>query len=138
MKGSCLCGSVSFETNEIISEVTACHCGMCNTWSSSPFIAIQLKEPFIVSGDNNISHYKSSEWAERTFCKKCGTLLYYKSSTPEFYHFNAALFHLSQKINSISIEIFTDKKPDYYNFLSFDSRKMTENDVFEFIKSQTD
>lgn len=136
MKGSCLCGAVSFETEELVSEVTACHCTMCNRWSSSPFIAIQLKDEFSINGRENITIYESSGWAERTFCKKCGTQLFYKSKEPEFYHFNAAIFPLNNKINSISIEIFTDKKPSYYHHLDENSKKMTEKDVFNFLKKQ--
>lgn len=132
MKGSCLCGSISFETKEMVEDVTACHCGMCNKWSSSPFIAIQLKEIFHVSGEDNIEHYQSSEWAERAFCKRCGTHLYYKSKKPEFYHFNAALFP-EKGLKPISLEIFVDKKPTYYRYLNEFSKKKTEEDVVSFL-----
>ncbi|EPO3921715.1 GFA family protein [Salmonella enterica subsp. houtenae serovar [1],40:z4,z23:-] len=135
MKGSCLCGSVSFETIEKVTEITACHCEMCNKWSSSPFIAVQLKESFSIIGEDNISYYQSSSWAERTFCKKCGTLLYYRSLTPVFYHFNAALFQPYIQSIPLTLEIFSDKKPNYYSFLMPNSKKMTEHDVLEYIKN---
>ncbi|QCJ69398.1 aldehyde-activating protein [Providencia heimbachae] len=136
MKGVCLCGAVSFETNEKIAEISACHCNMCNKWSSSPFIAIMLNDKFIINGEENIAHYASSEWAERSFCKKCGTQLFYKSTNPSFHHFNAALFNIDN-IDTVSLEIFIDKKPKYYNFLSNNSKKMTENDVIEYMKNNT-
>ena len=137
MKGICLCGGVTFETTETITEATACHCGMCNKWSSSAFIAVQLAEAFSISGEDNIASYRSSEWAERYFCKKCGTLLYYKLISPESFHFNAALFPLQPQIKNLSLEIFTDNKPAYYRFLDENSRKMTEQDVIDSMSSGT-
>ena len=38
MKGTCLCKSVTIESNDA-TEFEACHCGMCRRWGGGLFLA---------------------------------------------------------------------------------------------------
>ena len=76
MKAKCLCGNVSLEV-EHDKHVHACHCGMCRTWGSGATFSLIAAKPPKIDGEANIARYHSSEWAERAFCKNCGTHLFY-------------------------------------------------------------
>jgi len=77
-KGSCLCGEVSFTAKNAIQSVGACHCGMCRKWGGGPLMAVDCGTDVTFEGEKYISVYDSSEWAERGFCKKCGSHLFYR------------------------------------------------------------
>ena len=71
MEAKCLCGAVSLKV-EAERKLHACHCGKCRTWGGSAAITLSARNPKI-SGAEHIGRYRSSEWAERCFCKQCGT-----------------------------------------------------------------
>ena len=77
-KGSCLCGAVKILVKSISNEVGACHCDMCRKWTGGPLLAVDCGTDVSFEGQENISVYNSSEWAERAFCNKCGSHLYYR------------------------------------------------------------
>ena len=77
-------------------------------------------------GTDDIAVYASSDWAERAFCKKCGTHLYYKLlATGEYFvpagSFNSTDFELAS-------QIYIDKKPPYYSFAN-QTPMLTEQQV---------
>lgn len=133
MQGQCLCGKITIITSEHVTSAGACHCHTCNQWGAAPFIAIQLKK-LEICGDQYLSIYRSSEWAERTFCSHCGTHIFYHLLEPSMYYVNIALFE-NILSTSVSLEIFSDNKPAYYSFLSKDSKKLTENEINEMFQS---
>jgi len=75
MKGHCLCGAVSF-TSPDSREIGACHCGFCRRWGGGPLLAVHCGPDVQFQGADQIGVFSSSEWAERAFCKKCGTHCY--------------------------------------------------------------
>lgn len=77
VKGTCLCGDVTYEAS-VKANAGACHCKMCRQWSAGPFMSVHVDGEITFSGEQNISIYCSSEWAERGFCKRCGSNLFYK------------------------------------------------------------
>ena len=71
--------------------------------------------------------FQSSEWAERGFCRNCGTHLFYHLKGNDEYILPAGLFAKQDfRMNS---EIFIDEKPAYYTF-SNETQKMTGAEVF--------
>jgi len=64
-------------------------------------------------GEGNIGRYASSEWAERGFCKLCGSNLFYLLK-PDRYIMSAGAF--DQQPFELASEIFWSNKPDWYNF----------------------
>ena len=72
-KGSCLCGAVHFTAAHCDNHVGACHCNMCRKWGGGPFLEVACGNEVSFEGEDNISVYQSSDWAERGFCKNCGS-----------------------------------------------------------------
>lgn len=131
--GSCLCKTVSLETNADLNKYHICHCGICRRWNGGPNFAIELKGNVILKGEDALVVYNSSEFAERGFCKHCGTHMFYRLKEPNTYFVPVGIFgDEAQPI--LESEIFIDNKPDYYNFES-NCPKLTEKQVFEMYAS---
>ena len=91
MKAECLCGAVKLTAPDV-SEVGACHCGMCRRWGGGPFLALHCGTEVKFEGQQKVKTYPSSEWAERAFCADCGTHLYYRLKATGEYFVPAGLF----------------------------------------------
>ncbi|MES2490383.1 MAG: GFA family protein [Pseudomonadota bacterium] len=113
MNGHCLCGAVSF-TSPDAKEIGACHCGFCRRWSGGPFLGVHCGPNVKFKGADQITVYSSSDWAERAFCKQCGTHLYYKLLPTGEYFVPAGAFD-STDFELVS-QIYIDNKPAYYSF----------------------
>ena len=80
------------------------------------------------SGAENIAVYASSEWAQRAFCKHCGTHLYYKLLATGEYFVPAGAFESGDF--RLAGQIYIDKKPPYYSFAN-QTPMLTEQQVIE-------
>jgi hypothetical protein len=127
MKGSCLCGSVVIEAPDH-DKVGICHCSMCRRWGGGPLFTVEGGKDPQITGTDHVMAFKSSDWAERGFCKQCGTHLYYKLLPTNQYVFPAGLFQDGPQLK-LDEEIFIDKKPAFYSFAN-QTRKLTEAEVF--------
>jgi len=126
--GRCLCGGVKFTVDELRSGMGACHCEMCRRWTSGPFMAVDCETEVQFEGEENIGRYRSSDWAERGFCKVCGTNLFYRIVESGQYIMSAGAFD-DQEYFKLKSQIFIDEKPAYYDFAN-DTRMMTGEEVF--------
>lgn len=135
-KGQCLCGAVKLELSEVKPEVGVCHCHMCRRWGGGSFMAINAGDRITINGEANVGIYKSSDWAERGFCKQCGTNLFYRLLKNNSYHVLAGLFDMDDPL-TLDHEIFIDEKPNFYNF-SEDTEKLTGKQVLEMFASTDD
>lgn len=131
--GSCLCGDVTYEIENTPTKVGACHCVMCRKWSGGIYLAVHLtKDQVTFKGEEHIECYKSSDWAERGFCKTCGSSLFYRVTAPGP---NEGDLHLAfgtiddQSGMYLEEEIFIDRKPEGYSFAQ-DTAKMTSDQMF--------
>lgn len=115
VKGKCLCGSVEVTVTNASSDIGACHCGMCRKWSGGPLLAVDCGTDVTISGNDNVSTFQASEWAQRGFCKQCGTHLFYKLIANGQYMMPAGLFEGSPEFN-FDHQIFIEEKPGYYDF----------------------
>ena len=113
IKGKCLCGAVGIELRDAHQEIDVCHCSMCQQWTGSMYAGIE-GEDFTLTGEDAISTYDSSDWAERAFCSKCGSNLWYKFLPTGNRTFLAGLFDLPPGM-PIKQQIFIDEKPDWYD-----------------------
>ncbi|WP_084711757.1 GFA family protein [Photobacterium swingsii] len=100
---------------------------MCRRWTGGPFFAVHCGPNVTFLGDTP-AIYPSSEWAERGFCAKCGTHLFYHLLPKNEYILSAGLFQ--DQDFDLESEIFIDEKPDYYAF-SNETEKLTGQQVFE-------
>ncbi|ERN41911.1 hypothetical protein KR51_00014440 [Rubidibacter lacunae KORDI 51-2] len=128
-KGSCLCGAISFYAKNACNNVGACHCGMCRKWGGGPLMVVNCGTNVLFDGEDNISVYDSSSWAERGFCKQCGSHLFYRLKESGLHMIPAGLFKY-QDLFVFSEQIFVDKKPAFYDF-SNDTNNMSESECIE-------
>jgi hypothetical protein len=130
--GRCLCGAVKLTAEEVKPKYSACHCGMCRRWSGgSPFFALTAKGLRFASEDD-VGRYASSDWAERGFCKKCGTPLFYFLQRTGQYFVSTGVFE-DQTPFQLTLEIFIDNKPPGYA-LAGDHPRWTESETLERMK----
>ncbi len=126
LTGKCLCGAVSITLNAMRCEVDVCHCDMCRRTYGS-FGSMVAGADFTISGEASVGTYKSSDWAERSFCSKCGSALWYRFLPTNFYSFAAGHFDLPDGL-PIKQQIFVDEKPDWYD-LAQDSPMKTGPEI---------
>lgn len=126
--GRCLCGSVEITAQSMSPDVGACHCNMCRKWSGGPFLVVDCNTDVSIIGEENITSFSSSEWAERGFCSQCGTHLFYKLKQNGQYMVPAGLFDNMSDFK-FDHQIFIEEKPEYYTF-SNKTKNMTGAEAF--------
>lgn len=127
--GSCLCTAVQFSLDIKEKKFDVCHCSICRKWGGGPAFAVEAAGNIKFKGESNIAIYKSSQWAERGFCKQCGSHLFYRLKEKNFYNFNLGTLDKHEDYSFVT-QIFIDSKPDNYTFLN-KTKNMTEKEVLE-------
>jgi len=128
-RGSCLCGAVNLAVAAHKQNVGACHCSMCRTWGGGPLLALESVSDIEIEGEENVTVYPSSDWAERGFCKRCGTHLFYRLKTGDHYAVPVGLVDGGEAW-TFDTQIFIDQKPEYYRFAN-ETHNMTGQEVFD-------
>jgi hypothetical protein len=105
---------VTFVAEGVSTELHVCHCSMCRRWVGGPSFSTEVRR-ITFSGEENIQQYSSSEWAERGFCKQCGSSLFYRLKETDQYILNMGSFD-DQRIFKVASEIYVDDKPAGYEF----------------------
>ena len=80
IRGSCLCGALTYRITSKISDVVHCHCVTCRKAHGAAFssVAFAAAEGFQLQGAEGLSSYESSPGKNRFFCRHCGTQVYAK------------------------------------------------------------
>ena len=110
-RGQCLCGCVSVAIPASKVEVGVCHCDTCRQWCSGPWMAIQSPEATI-EGDT-LEVFRSSAFAERGFCARCGSAIFHRPQDGPELAVSAGLFKPDDF--SLSFQICNDRKPAFYS-----------------------
>lgn len=126
--GSCLCGAIRISTNTMSNKLGACHCTMCTKWTGGPLLAVDCGSDVSFEGKENISVFNSSAWAERGFCNKCGSHLFYRFKARNQYMIPVGLFD-NVPTMTFDHQIFIDEKPSYYSFAN-ETMNLTGAEVF--------
>lgn len=127
--GSCLCGAVTFSAEEVEPHFHACHCGMCRRWNGGPAFGI-VASGVSFTGEESLTRFASSEWAERGFCSRCGSNLFYFLKPAGQYVIWMGAFD-DDSAFELTGEIFIEDKPRAYDFAGEHPRMTGE----EFIAS---
>jgi len=112
--GQCLCGAVRFTAEDVATKFGACHCDMCQRWAGGPFLATSVRK-LTIEAEENLERYASSAWAERGFCRVCGSNLFYRVLKSDSHEICIGTFHDRDGI-VLTSEIFIDQKPDGFSF----------------------
>ncbi|KAB1075477.1 GFA family protein [Methylobacterium planeticum] len=78
LTGSCLCGSVRYEVDQLDMPIVHCHCVTCRKAHASAFATTAgvLREHFRwTAGADKLRTFPSSPDKGRCFCSECGTHL---------------------------------------------------------------
>lgn len=124
-----MCGAVSYKA-EVHQEISICHCGMCRQWCGGPLLAVGT-DRIAWDGEDNMTVITSSAWAERAFCNKCGSSLFYRvTADGKHKGFTSLAFGTLDDQTGFEAkrEFFIDKKPAVYEFAG-ERKKMTEAEV---------
>ena len=128
LDGKCLCGAVTVSTELKAPSVGACHCRMCRTWGGGPFMTLDAPGGVTISGEEHVGNFVSSHWAERGFCRQCGTHLYYRLKQNQQYFLPAGLFDLDDSVK-FDHQVFVDERPAFYRFAN-ETKDMTGPEIF--------
>ncbi|PSJ47665.1 aldehyde-activating protein [Zobellella endophytica] len=126
--GSCLCGAVRVTAVFKSNKVGVCHCGMCRKWGGGPLMTVDCEPGVAFEGREHIAAFASSAWAERAFCRHCGSHLYYRLKDGDELILSLGLFDELDDL-VLDHQIFIDKKPGFYSFANR-THTMTEAEVF--------
>lgn len=134
--GGCLCGAVRFTLKDAPTEYGACHCSMCRKFSGGIELGVRaMADEITWDAAEDLATYTSSPWAERGFCRKCGSSLFWRLTAP-----GPMEGMLSLSVGALdsmdgldfNIEVYIDHKPDSHAFAG-DRQRMTEADVLAMV-----
>lgn len=126
--GACLCGAVHVRIAIKNHHVAACHCVMCRKWGGGPLLAIECDGAVDFHGTEHIAMFESSDWAERGFCRICGTHLFYRLKNEAHYALPVGLLDGDDDWD-FQAQIFIDQKPAFYAFANT-TTELTGEEVF--------
>ena len=82
-RGQCLCGAVQFEVSLPSLWCAHCHCRLCRLAHGAPFVTwfgVAADRFRYLAGEGEVSTYKSSAPARRSYCGRCGTTFLFEST----------------------------------------------------------
>ncbi|WP_298357357.1 GFA family protein [uncultured Litoreibacter sp.] len=120
LSGKCLCGAVSYTVTGEPTHLSACHCSMCRRWSGGVFLGMGAAPDAVTfKGEENLTIFTSSDWAERGFCKTCGANMFYRVTAPGqhqgVYHLGSGTLDDHGDLQ-LTEQLFIDIKPKGYGF----------------------
>lgn len=114
LTGHCLCGAVHITVAGWHEHVVgACHCRMCQRWSGGVFLCFQA-EASAVTVQGEVARFRSSSFAERAFCPRCGSHLWFcdveegEGAQPTHYELIPGLFDAARGW-PLRSEIYVDR-----------------------------
>ncbi len=118
IKGSCLCGGISFSINEEkISMMSNCYCSNCRKATGSDYVTVIQVPPedfSWLSGEELVSTYESSPGNHRAFCKVCGSRMPQSNTAWPFITIPAGSLDGDPKVTP-QVSIFTASKPAWHS-----------------------
>jgi len=114
--GGCLCGAVRYRIRGELRDVIACHCSQCRRTSGHHAAMTSVGSwqlEIIGAGAPGLVWYRSSASAERGFCQRCGSNLFWKPTGGTSIAITAGTLDGPTHLR-ISEHIFVADKADYY------------------------
>ena len=110
----CLCGGIKLKIRGKLRHVLNCHCSQCMKTHGN-FAAYTNCEEKHISFISKVTlkWFKSSSFAKRGFCSKCGASIFYKINKSKTISISAGMFDNSTKLKTHA-NIFIKGKLDFY------------------------
>lgn len=115
-EGGCLCGAVRYRAHGALRPVIACHCSQCRKQSGhfGAYTSVMRAEDLELSVTEGLAWYQSSAAAERGFCKRCGSALFWKPLDRDRISLSAGSLDGATGLR-IDQHIYCADKGDYYD-----------------------
>ena len=112
--GSCLCGAVSFEVRGALRPTIACHCTQCRKQTGTYMSATSCADgDLVLTRQDGLKWFRSSENAQRGFCEECGSVLFWKGDGRDYTAIAAGSIDGPLGV-PLEGHIFCDSAGDYY------------------------
>lgn len=114
LSGQCLCGAVRFSVSGEINRVSACYCSQCRAQNGGgAFHGAEFRGEINLHDETNLKWYASSAKARRGFCDKCGSSLFWQStSNTDYFDVSLGAFPEDTEFE-LDAHIFVDSKANY-------------------------
>lgn len=112
--GGCLCGSVRYEVNGPLRPVVACHCVQCRKTSGHYVAATQAQAGDVSISGETLTWFRSSDIAERGFCGRCGSNLFWRRQDGAHISIFAGTIDGKTGLR-IESQLYPESKGDYYD-----------------------
>lgn len=123
--GSCLCGAVKFEA-ENLRNILACHCRQCRKTTGNYMSATAATDADLkMIETRGLKWYRSSDAAKRGFCGECGSVLFWKGDGKDYTAIAAGSIDGKTELK-LEGHIFCDDAGDYYEISGGDYKKGQE------------
>jgi hypothetical protein len=107
---------------------------MCRRWAGGPVLAASVGS-VTFEGAETVGRYASSDWAERGFCRVCGSNLFYHLKSTGQYMLCVGAFD-DPGAFQLAGEIFIDHRPAGYAFAGDHPRLTEAQALAQFASSQ--
>ncbi len=112
--GGCLCGAVRYRIDGPMRPPVSCHCEQCRRTSGHYVSATACRQADLTfEADDGLAWYRSSEEAERGFCRTCGSNLFYRPTARDTISVMAGTLDTPTGLTTAG-HIFVTEKSDYY------------------------
>ncbi len=85
--GRCLCGAVTYEVRGPLRDIVLCHCVECRRWGGhvGAFASTRAEHLAVTAASDLrwVASPESARQAERAFCDRCGSSLFWKARDAE-------------------------------------------------------
>ncbi|NUB24670.1 GFA family protein [Azospirillum brasilense] len=114
LTGGCLCGGVRYRATERPMGVVNCHCGQCRRFHGhfGAYITIPRKT-VVIEAQDTLSWYRSSAKAQRGFCSRCGSSLFWSGDEGALLDIAAGTLDQPTSLTTLR-HIYAADKGDYY------------------------
>lgn len=113
IKGSCLCGDITFEVQGVPKGPSMCHCSQCRKQSGGIWSSAYVPETdLIISGE--VRWFEASPAAQRGTCPRCGSFLFWKAHAEDTMSFALGAVDGPTGL-TLEKHIFVADKGDYYD-----------------------
>jgi len=115
-RGQCLCGGVRYSVRGPLREVIACHCSQCRRSSGHHVAATAAARTALhLEEAATLRWYRSSPAADRGFCERCGSNLFWRQTDPAVTTISIMAGTLDPPTGvSIRRHIYVADRSDYY------------------------
>ena len=113
--GGCLCGAVRYRIDGELSDANACHCSQCARTTGHILVSADCAvADLTLEKAETLRWYRSSEKAERGFCNRCGSNLFWRRVGGAEISVTAGTLDRPTGLR-IAHHIFCASRSDYYD-----------------------